>query len=104
MNINEFVGGWLVGNFVPALVDTKDVGVGVLYLKAGDKGDGHWHEKHTEHNIIIQGEAKKDGIVYGKGDIFTYNKGEKSFVEYPVDTILLVIKDPSVHNDKFYES
>ena len=102
MNIKDFTNGWVVGDFLPSIIKTQDIGVGVLYLKAGEKGDGHYHMEHVEYNIILQGSAEKDGALLKTGDIFVYECGEKSFVEYKEDTILLVLKSPSVKNDKYF--
>jgi quercetin dioxygenase-like cupin family protein len=101
MNISSF-SNWLVGDFEPALVQTKDVGVGVLEIAKGHKADGHFHRQHTEFNVILSGKAMINEVVYNKGDIFIFLPNERSYVEYLEDTILLVIKAPSVRNDKFY--
>ena len=102
MNIKDFTNGWLVGNFLPALVQTKDVEIGVLDLKAGDKGDGHFHKLQIEYNIILSGAAKIGRELYYRGDIFTFRPYEKSTVEYIADTKLLVIKSPATKHDKYY--
>lgn len=102
MNIKDFKNGWLVGNFEPSLFSCDQLDIGILYLKSGECGDGHFHKNHTEYNIIITGKAKINDKILNSGDIFIYNKFEKSNVQYIEDTILLVIKNPSTKNDKYY--
>jgi quercetin dioxygenase-like cupin family protein len=102
MNIKDFKNGWIVGNFEPSLFFCEQLDIGVLYLKSGQRGDGHFHKNHTEYNIIIEGKAKINDKILNAGDIFIYHKLEKSNVEYLEDTILLVIKNPSTKNDKYY--
>lgn len=102
MNIKDFKNGWIVGDFQPSLFISKHLDIGVLYLKKGQVGDGHFHKKHIEYNIIINGKAKINDKILNNGDIFIYDKLQKSNVEYLEDTILLVIKNPSTKNDKYY--
>jgi quercetin dioxygenase-like cupin family protein len=102
-NLNDFTRGWVIGDFHPALVQTKDIEVGILELKAGEKGDNHYHLNHEEFNIVITGTVKAKGKLYFEGDIFTYYPGEKSDVEFLEDTKLLVIKHPATKGDKHYD-
>lgn len=99
--IENFERGWIVGGFSPALFYSDIVDIGILKCDSGHKADGHYHTKHIEYNIIISGEAKVNDRVLVDGDIFIYEPHDKSFVEYTKDTILLVIKNPSVKNDKY---
>ena len=102
MNIEDFTRGWIVGDFAPALVQTKDVEIGILDLPYGHKGDGHIHKLHVEHNLILSGTVRAKGELFFDGDIFTYYPGEKSDVEFFEDTKLLVIKTPATKGDKHY--
>ena len=102
MKLEDFYKGWLVGNFEPSIIKTKDLDLGILYLKSGERGDWHFHKEHTEYNMIVSGSALINNKKYNVGDFFVYKPGEKSYVEYPEDTILLVIKTPATNNDKHY--
>lgn len=102
MKLSDFTRGWIVGDFFPCLVDTKDVEIGVIDLKAGDKGDSHFHLQHIEFNLILSGEAIIDKRVYGQDEFFIYLPGEKSTVEFTKDTRLLVVKTPATKGDKHY--
>lgn len=101
-HISSFKNGWIIGDFFPSLFQSKELEIGHLKLKAGEKADGHFHKKHTEFNYIIRGKAKIEQEVFGDGDFFIYEPYDKANVEYLEDTDLLVIKTPAVKNDKFY--
>jgi quercetin dioxygenase-like cupin family protein len=104
LNIDkDFVRGWLIGNFSPSIYTSKDIEVGVHYVKRGDRGDNHYHKLQTEYNYIISGRARTHGQELKQGDFFVYEKMDKAEVEYLEDTALLVIKLPAVKEDKFYD-
>lgn len=102
MKLEDFTRGWIVGDFDPAIVKTKDVEVGIISLKAGEKGDGHKHFFHTEYNLILHGVAKIKDKIFGVGDFFIFLPHQESTVEFLTDTRLLVIKTPSTKGDKHY--
>ena len=102
-NINNFERGWIVGDFEPSLFKTKSNDIGILRVNKGDKSDGHFHKKHIEYNIIINGKVKIQDSILIENDIFIYEPLDKSYVEFLEDTTLLVIKNPSTNNDKFYD-
>lgn len=102
MNIKNFYKGWIIGNFEPSIIKTTEFDIGILDLKAGEIGDGHFHKQHIEYNIIISGKAKIKNKIYSDGDVFIYNPFERSDVEYLSNTKILVIKTPATKNDKYY--
>ena len=101
--LETFNNGSVVGNFKNCLFNSKDNDIGILHPKEGEVSDGHFHKKHTEYNIILDGIAVVDGETLHKGDIFIYEPYDKSNVRFLSDTILIVIKNPSTKNDKHYE-
>lgn len=103
MKIEDFVRGWIVGDFEPSIVKTKDVEIGVLELKAGEKADNHFHKNHTEYNLIISGTARSKNRFFFEGDFFIFHPNEKTDVVYLEDTKLLVIKTPATKDDKHYD-
>jgi quercetin dioxygenase-like cupin family protein len=100
-NILLYKNGWILGNFQPSLFDSN-IDIGILRFEKGHKSDNHYHKLHTEYNIIIEGSAYVNGVLLSNGDIFIYKPMEKSKVEFIENTTLLVIKNPSTKNDKFY--
>jgi hypothetical protein len=101
-NLKNYERNWIVGNFEPSLFKTSSVDIGILFCKKGESGDGHFHLNHVEYNLIINGSVKINDDVLTTGDIFIYEPYDKSNVIFLDDTTLLVIKNPSTKNDKFY--
>lgn len=99
-------GRWAIGNFKPSILKTEEFELGIFQIKKGEKGDGHWHTA-IELNFIIEGECVvvSEGIKHKlkTGQIFIYPPKVKSNVSYTKDTTLIVIKVPSLQNDKFYD-
>jgi hypothetical protein len=99
--ISNFYNGWIVGDFEPSLITNSPVTVGILQCEKNHKADGHFHKLHTEYNVIISGKALIDGVIYTNGDVFIYEPMDKANVIYLEDTILVVIKYPSIKGDKY---
>lgn len=102
LNLSEFTGGWLVGNFEPSIFKRKNIEVGVKQLKQGFIDEEHWHEKSVEYNFILSGRIRiETGQELKAGETFVYKKKELSKCHVIEDTIILVIRDGSHANDKF---
>lgn len=103
-NILNYKNGWIVGDFEPSLIKSKEFDIGIVNIKKGFVGDKHFHLIHTEYNIIIQGQVLiyNHGVL-SDGDIFIYNPKDKSELEFLEDTTILVIKSPATKNDKYYQ-
>ena len=101
-NVNAFDRGWIVGNFEPSLCNAQDSDIGILRIKKGNISDGHHHKKHVEYNIIISGKVRVKNKILVDDDIFIYEPLDESHVQFLEDTVLLVIKNPSTKNDKYY--
>lgn len=104
IGLNEFKGGWLVGNFEPSLFKRENIEVGVHEIKKGYFSDCHYHLRANEYNLILYGKVKdiSENRIYKEGDIFIYEPRDKSNLEFIADTKLLVIRDLSDPNDKYY--
>ena len=51
-NIKDFVRGWFIGDFEPALVRSKDIEVAIQYYKAGDHEPKHVHKIAREITVV----------------------------------------------------
>ena len=100
MNVNEYTKGWLVGNFEPSLINSKDIEVGLKYYKKGDKESSHVHKIITEYTIVVSGKIKMNDEVYVEKDIVKILPNIPTNFESLEDSITLVIKTPSVPSDK----
>jgi hypothetical protein len=99
-HIDNFIKGWLVGNFEPSLLKTN-FEVGVQSHSAGELHTDHFHKLSTEINLVIDGTIKINNVVFSSGDIFILEPYEISQVEYITDVRILVIRDRSDPNDKY---
>ena len=102
MNVNEYTKGWLVGNFEPSLINSKDIEVGLKYYKKGDKESSHVHKIITEYTIVVSGKIKMNDEVYIEKDIVTILPNVPTNFESLEDSITLVIKSPSIPSDKYF--
>ena len=103
MNINDYSKGWIVGNFHNSLIKSKDIEIAVKKYKAGDKDKTHHHKIATEYTIIISGIVKMMGKIWKTDDIVIIEPNTKNTFECIEDACLLVIKTPSVIDDKYVE-
>ena len=98
--IKDMVGGWFAGNFSPTAFDTDQFEVAYKFHTAGEKWETHYHEKITEINFMIRGKMVLQNTEINSGDIFIlkpYEIADPTFLE---DCEMIVIKTPSVINDK----
>lgn len=94
-------GGWFVGNFEPSVFKTKNFEVGYLKHKKGDSWDKHYHKHATEISLIVRGRVKVNDEIYSKGDIFIIEPNEIVDPLFLEDTEVVVVKAPSIVNDKY---
>jgi quercetin dioxygenase-like cupin family protein len=98
---DQMKGGWFVGNFEPSVFKTKNFEVGYLKHKKGDMWDKHYHKHATEINLIVRGRVKVNDEIYSKGDIFIIEPNETIDPLFLEDTEVVVVKAPSILNDKY---
>lgn len=100
-NLNNFIKGWVVGNFNPTLLDTNDFEVAIKRYKSGDYEESHYHKIATEITVIVEGEVEMNKIKYKKDDIITIAPNESTDFKCLTDVVTVVIKTPSANNDKY---
>jgi hypothetical protein len=66
-NLNDYTKGWLVGDFDPALIKSKDIEVGIKEYKKGDVESLHVHNIVTEYTIVLTGKVKMINQIFEKG-------------------------------------
>lgn len=101
MKLIDFTKGWLVGNFVPSLYKTEQIEVAIKYYNSGDIELEHYHKVATEFTIVVKGEVEMLNSIYKEGEIIIINPMTKNKFKCIKDAILVVIKTPSVIDDKF---
>ena len=99
--ITDYVRGWFIGNFEPSLLKTPDFEVGVLKHTKGEKWPAHYHKSSVEYNVLVDGKMIIQGKELNSGDVFVFEKGEVADPIFLEDCTVVVVKVPSIPNDKF---
>lgn len=100
--LENYKKGWVIGDFEPSLIRTKEVEVCVRKYEAGDREARHVHKIADEITIIVSGKFVMNGKELAEDDVVFLEKGE------PVDFECLdagyntVIKVPSIIGDKYF--
>ncbi len=100
-NINNFKNGWFIGNFEPSVFKNPFFEVAHHSHKAGYCGPIHFHKIAQEVTYIVKGSLVASGKLLKAGDMFIYQPYETANVMFIEDTDIIVIKWPSVPNDKY---
>ena len=74
--LDRMVRGWLIGDFDPAVLRTRDFEFGIKHYKAGDSESWHFHKVATEVTVIVSGKATMNGRNLSAGDIVVLRPGE----------------------------
>lgn len=99
--LENFTRGWVVGDFDPSIIRSKDFEVMVRYYKKGDVEAKHVHKLADEITIIVSGKFLMNGELLEAGDIIHLFPGDPTDFECLEDGSNTVIKTPSVMGDKY---
>ena len=64
----DFKKGWLIGDFIPSIIQTKDFEVCYRTEKAGPI-EKHYHEKGPEITVLIRGKELINGKILATGPV-----------------------------------
>ncbi len=99
--IEDFTGGWFIGDFLPSIFKTNQFEVAVKLHTKDSEWDKHYHAQATEINCLVNGEMEISGRRLRSGDVFLIEAGEVSDPKFITDCQVVVVKIPCVKNDKF---
>lgn len=99
--LEDMVKGWFIGSFEPTAFPTKNCEVAVKKYKAGDHDQAHFHKVATEVTLILSGQVRMIGRVWGEGDILVLEPGVITDFEAISDVVSVVVKLPGVTDDKY---
>jgi hypothetical protein len=99
--IEDFKGGWYVGDFHPSCFVTKDFEVCFKKHFAGEVWEKHYHKEADEINFLRCGKMIIQGKELVAGDIFILRKNEIADPVFLEDCEVFIVKTPSVKGDKF---
>jgi quercetin dioxygenase-like cupin family protein len=97
----DMKGGWFAGNFEPTLLRTGAFEAACKYYPAGAVEARHVHRVATEITLVASGSVRMNGHVIGAGGIVVLEPDEPADFEALEDTITMVVKVPSVPDDKY---
>lgn len=98
--LTNYKGGWIVGDFQPNILQNKQLEVGLKYYKKGFIDKPHYHKYTDEFTIIIRGTAEICGEKIEEGTIVHIEPSEVANFKAITDVTTLVIKSPSLPDDK----
>ena len=99
-DLRDMTGGWFIGNFFPAAVQSKDFEVTVRRSVLGDREQKHFQLTATEVTVIIEGNARMGNEFLNANDIIVLEPQESYDFEALSDVLLVAVKFPSKPNDK----
>lgn len=100
-HINKMKGGWFVGSFDPTSFYSKEFEVAFKEFKKDEPHTDHYHKVGTEINLIVSGKVEFNGEVFDKGCVVIIEPEEKTSTKFLEDSTIVVVKTPSLPNDKF---
>ncbi|MFO0743482.1 MAG: hypothetical protein U0469_00285 [Candidatus Paceibacterota bacterium] len=100
-NLDLFTRGWIVGDFEPNILKTKDFEFMVRSYKEGDSEEKHEHRVADEITVIVSGKFIMNNEVLQAGDIVHLPPGTPADFMCLIDGATAVIKTPSVKGDKY---
>jgi hypothetical protein len=99
--LDRMIRGWIIGDFDPSVIRTRDFEFGIKTYSAGDAESWHYHKVATEITVIVSGKAAMNRRVLGPGDIVVLEPGEGCDFSCLSDVTTAVIKMPSILGDKY---
>ena len=99
-DLNNFINGWFIGNFLPSIYETENIEVAVKFLNSGQKEDSYVQLKATEITVVTSGKIEINNKIFTKGSIIEISPNEPANFNCLVDCVLVCIKFPSIPNDK----
>lgn len=93
--------GWFIGNFTPSVFKTELFEVCYKQHFKNEHWDSHFHKTALEINYLIRGTMQINGKILSSGDIFSIHQYYEATPTFLTDCDLIVVKVPSVLNDKY---
>lgn len=98
--IEEFIKGWVVGNFSPSLHRTSEIELAIKFYEQGEVEGPHMQKVATEITIVVHGIIRMGSQHFQKGDIVAVPPGEIADFEALTNSSLVCVKFPSIPEDK----
>lgn len=99
--LEQFIKGWVIGNFEPNIIKTKDFEIAIKKYNSGDVESPHIHKIAREITVIVSGVFNMNNKIIKEGDIIDLESNKPSSFKCLETGYNVVIKIPSVKNDKY---
>ena len=100
LKLEDFIGGWIVGNFSPCVFSSSEIELGVKRFSAGEIEQEHYQLHATEVTLVVEGHCILAGKRLGPGDILVIPPNVSGSFRALTDVTLVVVKSPSIPADK----
>lgn len=100
LDISDFSGGWILGDFVPSVHRTQSFEFAVKYFLTGQTESEHYQKKATELTVVTKGFIRLADYYLKAGEMLLIESGEVADFEALEDSIVIAVKWPSLPNDK----
>ena len=101
--IDNMLKGWFIGNFFPSIYQTPEFEVAIQNYKKNQEEAPHYHKKAHEVTVVLSGQVSMNDKILNEGDIVLVFPNETVSFKALKKSKTLVIKFPSIRNDKFEE-
>lgn len=98
--LEDFHGGWFLGNFTPSMLTTEDFEIGLKRFAKGDTEPLHYQQIAVEFTLVVSGRISLGGNEVGPNEILRVDPGERADFLAIEDSVVVAIKTPSIPNDK----
>lgn len=99
-HLAEFHKGWFLGDFSPSILRTKDLEVGIKLFKAGETEPLHHQIEAVEYTFVVYGRIRIGDLLLSDGEICEISPGVSADFLSITDAALVVVKFPSLPDDK----
>lgn len=98
--VEDFHGGWIVGNFQPSIIENTSMEVGVKHFHKGQSEEKHFQKIATEVTVVVSGVCRIGQQEFQAGTVIVVEPMEAVDFEALTDCTLVAIKSPSIPSDK----
>ena len=100
-HISKMFKGWFVGDFEPSVFKTSACEAAIKKYSKNEYEPLHFHKISTEITILITGRIRMSDKIWENGSIIIIEPNDRTSFEALEDSVIVVIKIPSVPNDKY---
>jgi hypothetical protein len=96
----DYPGGWIIGNFYPAIFNNPHLEVCIKSFSAGEGEPLHYQLTATELTVVVSGECRLGDELLQAGDLLVVPPMLSCDFLAITDCVVVGVKWPSKTNDK----